>query len=131
MTDPTTPPPVALTEREKFEALWAERQGPDLGPFAFTRDASDPEEYADTAACFAWVGFRLAALSAPAVAPITDAMADAIHGMPYVRGCLLEYASRPVDETARAAVKAISALLAAQQPSPMLSTEPAPKEPQG
>lgn len=34
--------------------------------------------------------------------------ASAIHRMPYVRACLLEYANRPCDDEASAVVKAIA-----------------------
>jgi len=50
--------------------------------------------------------------------------ADAIQRMPYVRACLLEYASRPEDGTAAAAVKAI----AAQVLSLLQSTPPAQEQ---
>jgi hypothetical protein len=111
------------TERAAFERIWAERQGSDLSPLAFTRDGGDPEEYADTAACFAWIGFRLArhaAVSAPLV-PSKEKLLE----------MWKEAVSRAFDEEHGEAHEFFArALLAAQpqQPESVHVTAPGPSE---
>ncbi|WP_418145478.1 hypothetical protein ABL850_14950 [Variovorax paradoxus] len=56
---------------------------------------------------------------------LTDPQIIAIHSMPYVRACLLEYVSHPRDEEASAIVKAIAAQIAALKGEPA-NAEPTP-----
>lgn len=50
--------------------------------------------------------------------PLTEAELTAIHSLPYVRACLMEYRHWPVDETASAVVKAIAVQISALAASP-------------
>jgi hypothetical protein len=67
----------------------------------------------------------------PVAQPLTDAQADAIHSMPWVRDCLLRYADRPCDKEARDAVRAITnaanGLMVGAAP-PTLQQEEEPRE---
>jgi Lar family restriction alleviation protein len=95
--------PAVLDDTQRQAALSDEQ----IADIAERMEASDPS------ASF-WREFARAVLaaapqsSALPLRPLSDEHADAIHRMPYVRACLLEYVWRPMDKEAAAVVKAIS-----------------------